>query len=280
MENKTIGILSSEQYIGGKNIGSTMIRVRWPLHYWPEAEEFLIGKKYDVVIFQKAYDLEFAKRFMGIKILDLCDAEDWLTTLRPIKEMISYCDAVTTATEAIAEFIRKLTYKPVVCIPDRVDLAAFPKQKEHKGDLKTAVWYGYSQNFPLLEQCVGSLIKNKINLIVVSNKPFIVGAEVTGHITVTNYPWSENWQDDILKGDIVLNPKQTGGRWGYKSNNKTLNAWALGMPVAESEDEMLRFIPDHARQVEAAERLRQLKAEYDVRKSVEQYRELINNFKK
>lgn len=276
---KTIGIMTFEQYMGARNIGSTMIRVRWPLNYWPEAEEYMIGKRYETLIFQKAYDIELAKRYDGLKILDLCDAEDWLTVLRPVREMANLCDAVTCATEPIAEYMRKLTSRPVVCIPDRVDLAAFPKQKEHQGDAKTAVWYGYSQNFNLLDGCIGALLKHGINLIVVSNKPYVVGAEVTGKITVTNYPWSDNWQNDILKGDIVLNPKRSEGKYGYKSNNKTLNAWALGMPVAETEDQMVAFIPEHARKTEAGARRLLLIDKYDVRASVEQYRELINKLK-
>ena len=59
MQNKKIGILTFEQFQGRQNIGSSRIRVKWPLKYWENAEEFVMGQKYDVVIYQKAYWLAY-----------------------------------------------------------------------------------------------------------------------------------------------------------------------------------------------------------------------------
>ena len=67
-------ILTFEQFHGRKNLGSSRIRGHWLIDNWDEVELFKQGKKYDFVIYQKAYFIEHAKIFKGIKILDLCVA--------------------------------------------------------------------------------------------------------------------------------------------------------------------------------------------------------------
>ena len=57
------------------SIGSSRIRARWVWEAWPEAEEYQIGKYYDVMIFQKVYQIEYAKSLKGIKILDIADPD-------------------------------------------------------------------------------------------------------------------------------------------------------------------------------------------------------------
>ena len=94
-----IGIYTFEQFESRQrnSVGSSRIRGQWLVNHWPEAELFKIAKKYDIVIYQKAYFLEHAKLFDGIKILDMCDP-DWLEH-KPVKQMIDLCDAVTTSSE-------------------------------------------------------------------------------------------------------------------------------------------------------------------------------------
>src|SRR5438552_3820560 len=122
--NKNTALLTMERMNNRvfNSIGSSRIRMRWLLPYWEEAEEFIIGKGYDVMIFQKVYWDTFKKNgnYQGVKILDLCDP-DWLEN-KPVFEYIDWVDAVTTSTEALAEYIRKMrpNKKHVLCIPDRV----------------------------------------------------------------------------------------------------------------------------------------------------------------
>ena len=92
-----IGILTFEQFHGRKNLGSSRIRGHWIIDNWQEAELFKQGQIYNIVIYQKAYFLEHAKVFKGLKILDLCDP-DWLHWAYKVKEMIEYCDGITTST--------------------------------------------------------------------------------------------------------------------------------------------------------------------------------------
>jgi len=79
------GILLFEKWHGKENIGSSRIRGHWLVKYWSEVEPrdmelelFKQGAKYDFVIFQKVYWLDFVKEFNGIKILDLCVSKDSL----------------------------------------------------------------------------------------------------------------------------------------------------------------------------------------------------------
>jgi len=290
MENKQIGILTFEQFQGKVNIGSTRIRVKWPLNYWPEAEEYIIGKKYQTIILQKAYwleGLEFLEQFapnQHIKILDICDA-DWLHWGTRVMQVIANCDAVTTSTVEQAEFLAKYTDKPIWCIPDRIDFNLIGDTKKQHSDLPstTAVWYGYSENYPMLDSAITALVKHGItNLIVIANSrsPYVLPAGVSGKIQLSNLPWTaETVNDDILKADIVINPKSNKGRWRFKSNNKTINAWALGMPVAHTDTELADLIDPAKRNAEAQYRYQFVRDNYDVRDSVTEYTNLINELK-
>lgn len=275
--SKKVGILTFEQFQGRKDIGSSRIRGTWPVKYWPEAELYQQGAQYETVIYQKAYFVEHAKVFKGVKIFDLCDP-DFLNWAFRTKEMIDECDAVTTSTEALAEAIRKFTDKPVVCIPDRIDLEEVTEKKYHKGDAKTAVWFGYSTNFEMLSPVVTYLNRLDINLIVISDGGFHLPAGTK--IRLTNMP--HNWKTvyrDILEADIVLNPQSSRGRWKYKSNNKTVLSWALGMPVATNVEELKKFVSETARREEQVIRNKELAEKWDVRYSVEEYTALIESLK-
>lgn len=277
-----VGILSFEQWHGKKDIGSTMIRVKWLLEKWTkddefQAEEFKIGEKYDAVIFQKVYWLEYAKDFKGIKILDLCDP-DWMLWNTRIKEMIDNVDAVTCATEKISEFIRQLTDKPVITISDRVNLDMIKRRKNHEGNGRTnkAAWFGYSQNFQMVTSSLRSLTDMKLGLVVISNQIFTLPERYRGKIEVENYPWhGEHWQNDLLRADIVINPRMTDDKWAYKSENKTIISWALGIPVAHTDKELKMLMKEEER-IEAIKKADQEIAEkWDIKYSVEQYKELL-----
>lgn len=276
-----IGILTFEQFNGKKDIGSSRIRAKWPINHWPEAEEFVMGQKYDVVIYQKAYWLEHAEAFKGIKILDICDA-DFLHWGYRIKQMVDQCDAVTTSTVELAMYMCQLTDKPVWCIPDRLDfdqIIETPKEHQDGGMTRSVVWYGYSENFPMLNASVNALLQlGIVELIVIANRksPYELPATARGKIMLTNIPWTpETVNRDIQKGDVVINPRLTTGRWKYKSNNKTILAWALGMPVAHTKDELASLMTADQRVAESVRRLAEVRASYRVEQSVEEYQNLI-----
>ncbi|MDZ4228359.1 MAG: hypothetical protein U1E54_03875 [Candidatus Levybacteria bacterium] len=278
-------ILLFEQFHGKSNIGSSRIRGHWLVKYWPEVEIFKIGRKYKkFIIFQKVYWLEYVEMIKKqypdtILILDMCDA-DFLHWGYRIKQMTELMDAVTTSTEELHKFMSKITKKPVRWIPDRLDFEMFKQPKKvHKGRAKIAAWYGYSENFKMLDAAVNSLIKYKFEeLIVVASKrrPYMLPISVEGKIQLTNYPWTlETVNEDLLRADLVINPVGLQGRFKYKSNNKTIAAWALGLPVAHNEEELKLLMDEADRIKEANKRYEEVRKDYDIKQSVESLKELI-----
>lgn len=283
---KTIGFLTFEKYQQKRNIGSSRIRARWVWEQinrlYPEkyqAEEFIIGKKYDVVIFQKAYWIEYAKQFKGLKILDLCDP-DWMHWAYSVKEMIDEVDVVTCSSQALVDYVKNLTHKPVILIPDRLDLSIYKETKKHRGDLKTVAWYGYSHNFPALTYAIKALDNRNLELIVVSENSYSLPVGIK-NVKLTNFKWNENTVNrDLLRADAVLNPKYSKGRFKYKSDNKTVNAWALGLPVLQSDEDFDTFKSEEVRNAFAKEILNVVKQQYDVSESAKQFIDIIEEYEK
>jgi len=274
-----VGIITFEKYLGRKNLGSSKIRGEWLCNHWDEAEIFNQAENYDVVIYQKAYWVEHAKLFKGIKILDICDP-DFLSWGYRTVEMIEEVDAVTTSTEALAEALRRFTDKPVLCIPDRIDLDTIERTKYHKGEGKTVGWYGYSTGFEMLKPALYFLKKLGLNLTVISDGGFSLPAGYES-MQLINLP--HNWDtiyDDLLDLDIVINPQSKKGRYKYKSNNKTILAWALGLPVANDIDDLKKFKSEEERRKEQVIRLKEVKEKWDVKLSVKEYKEFISSLKK
>lgn len=284
-----VGFLLFEQFNGKLNIGSSRIRGHALIKHWQDephalqstAESYRMGRKYDVLIYQKVYWIEHAKDFPGIKILDICDA-DFLHWGHRVKQMADLCQAVTTSTEALAEYMRKLTDRPVFYIPDRVDLDEIGElKKDHKGkgEAKTAAWFGYSENYPMLDMAVNSLVRNGFtDLLVIADRrhPYQLPPSARHKLTLTNMPWTpETVLRDLLQADIIINPKLYTGKWKYKSNNKTLTGWALGLPVAHIEQEIKAFLPESARIAEGDNRYREIREQWNVLQSVKELKELI-----
>ncbi len=288
---KTTEILSFERYHGRRKKGSSSMRCHWLLKHWPEAMEFVQGREYDAIIYQKVYWPEHARSFSGVKILDLCDP-DFLSFIYQTKEMIDEVDVITTSTETLRDAVQAFTKKPVVHVPDRLDLDYHTERKDHKGQgrAKTIVWFGYSTGFHLLKACLSDIRKLKLNLIVISDSGFVLpsnflpprGIPVDDkfYIEVMNLPWKlETVNADIVKGDFVINPRSKLGKWKYKSNNKTLTSWALGMPVAHNISELKKYIDEEARVEESEKRLKEVEEKWDAKQSIEEYRKLIDEVK-
>jgi hypothetical protein len=267
-----IGILLFEQWHCRKDVGGSRLRGHFLFPYWKEAEPFVQGKKYDVVIFQKTYFPEFVKAYNGIKILDLCDP-DWLDTV-PIKEIIDNVDAVTVSSEGLRDAISQFTDKPVVFIPDRQDLNFHNVQKVHKGRAKMVVYYGYSHNAKVLDIALSTLKKFQLKLKVISDcRPPYTKADINVKYDWENPNWSFN--KEVLEADFCILPEDNRPRGKFKSNNKTLTAWALGMPVAKTPQDVKRFLDPEERKKEADKNLKEVREKYDSKQSVEEFKSLI-----
>ena len=225
------------------------------------------------MIFQKVYQIEFAKMFKGVKILDLCDP-DWLDNA-PIVEMIQEVDAVTTSTEPLAEFIRMMTDKPVICIPDRIKFEEMiPSRKGHRGKAKNVVWFGYGQNHKYLDQTIDVLHEGGYSLTVISNVPF--QPNFTYNYKVTNIEFNyATFNSDFIKHDVAILPPVEDMKGLYKSNNKDLISWALGLPVAKVPEDLEKLNTAEARNKQVEEKGKLLHKEYDIALSAKQYQDII-----
>lgn len=273
------GILTFEQFQGKKDIGSSRIRGHWIVEHWRQSgrdigdcELFMYGRKYDAVIFQKAYFVEYAKAFAGVKIFDICDP-DWLHWSYRFKEMLDACDAVTCSSMELCKSIERFTDKPVYFVPDRIDMSILPPPKIHSGPTRSVVWYGYSHNFAILDSTMPALSKHGLGLIVVSDDVYVPSQQ--SKVEVTNLPWSHSYLRDIQKGDVILNPRHAKGKWKYKSDNKTTLGWALGMPVAHTGEELDTLMTEEARVRESSKNLEAARKGFDVLQSVSDYKDII-----
>ena len=131
-----------------EKIGSSAWRGSWYWENWPEAEEYVEGKKYDVVIFQKVWKEELYKYVDAIKILDLCDPE-WMTADWPIMYMAELLDAIVVSSEGLYNALKAMGVEKhceLVWIDDRVDMSKIQTVKRPERKMKTAGWFGYHKN--------------------------------------------------------------------------------------------------------------------------------------
>lgn len=283
MVNEIIKILTFQKKHGRKrgSIGSSIIRGEWLAKYWPESSLWTEGAYSDVLIFQKVYWNEMMDLYPGIKILDLCDP-DWLTGELELIDISKKVDAITCSSEGIYNFIKRLVDIPVFYIPDRIDMEFFKEKKKHEGRAKRVAWFGYSHNAKeILPMILPSLSRLNLDLIVISDQDF--RSSVSGNVNIENKRF--DWQTlkwDLLSADIILNPQpiEKNNRFEFKSQNKTFMAWALGLPVANSCDDMERFLDPDERKKEAELRVAEVFDKWNIKRSVEEFKNVIEICKK
>jgi len=265
----------------GANTASYRFRALWPSRYWPEAELYQqrsqwIGA-YDSCLFQKAYLSDRARAIVKMlrdkgKVLgfDITDP-DWLTSpthRSRLLEMLPMMDFATCPTEPLAEWLR--TYVPTHVIPDRLDLAEFPKRLRHKQSdswQPSCIWFGYAHNIAPLHRLWATIEERKLPLTVLSNACPMPWDKRARFVT-----WTERGANaEIARHDIALVPKVHE----YKSDNRAVTAAALGViPVSNANE--LEPALDPAFRAKAADRIYDMaRREYDVRESVEDWRHLF-----
>lgn len=273
--------MTFEQFHGKAAIGSSRIRARWLWERWNQAgpdlgtaEQYMIGKDYEAIIFQKVYWPDFAETYEGLKILDVCDADFLHWGCRMI-QTINACHGVTTSSLALQQKIAEFTDKPVRYIPDRLALDTLPAPKIHLDEKPTVAWFGYADNFEALDSAIPALMKRKLNLIVISNKTY--RPQIFEYLPfITNYPWSEATVDgDLLRADMIINPKISRGRFAYKSDNKSIHAAALGLPTARTDADLDLLMEYNLRKVVAEQGLKAVQKSFDVKQSVAELKDFI-----
>lgn len=277
-----------ESFHAKRNIGSTKIRVRNLIKYWPEAGLYKYGEKPDVLIFQKVYVCKspagkyaLHETFDGIKILDICDP-DWKHPSNWIVSTVKAVDAVVTSSQGLADFIKQFSDKPVRVIKDRFDLTEFPNKRKHKGKGKNLVWFGYSHNAELLRGVVFHAKKRNLKLTVISDLDPHVWDVIGDESFFKNYKfikYDEDAYENIQKHDICVLPKGSRPEDRFKSENKTTIARLLGLPVATTPEHLDKYQDPDERNKEVDKWYNKTKDEYNVIRSIEEYKELINEIK-
>lgn len=276
-----VSFLTFERYHGREKgtTGSSQIRARWLVDKWEDAKMWKVGQKFDVLILQKVYWEQMVNDFKGIKILDLCDP-DWLNADVNIVEFSKKVDWITTSTEDLAKFLKPMVKCPITVIPDRLNMDYFTEQREHIERARNVVWFGYYHNATqvLNAPVLQSLKMRGLALTVVSNGDYEPQNDMG--VEITNINWTpENAYMDIKGGDFAINPPSMVRGFRFKSNNKTLISWALGLPVASTADEMDRFLSADKRNEEVKKRMQEIKKDWTVEKSIEQFKDIICKIK-
>lgn len=288
MDNRQIKFFLYEQYHAKTGIGSSRIRGHYLIKYWRQAGLYRYGSNPDVLIFQKIYinyDYKFPRHFEGLKILDICDP-DWIDTPDIfVNETLDAMDAVVASTQELADYLQQRTDTPCVCIKDRFDIEEVPQPKVHTGEAKNIVWFGYSHNATLLKFAVPSFETRGFNLTIISNEdPFAYKWAAKPDLYVNQYRWVKYNQDtiyqDLQQHDIAVLPKDVRVFGRFKSENKTVMAELAGLPVAKDTDQLEALMTAEARNKHVEDNCAKFKKDYDVRKSVKEYQELIESITK
>lgn len=274
-----ISILSWQNYHGRKpgSIGSSVIRADWLIAADDRFKAWKHGVGYDALILQKVYWKDLMQDFKGPKILDVCDP-DWLDGKCNIAELSTMVNAITTSSEELKAEIDPYAQCPVIHVPDRINFDMLPSPKKiSSARPQTLVWYGYINNARrTLDQVLESIAGMGLDLLVVANDKYEPMNDYG--VNIENVLWEPGkaWQE-IQRGDIVLNPRLFEAKYRFKSNNKTVIAQALGLPVATTIDE-LELLMDEQGRIDAMKKANIILPGYDIKKSAEQYIEILNEY--
>ena len=175
----------------------------------------------------------------------------------------------------------KLTDKPVRVIKDRFDLTDFPSRKIHRGQAKTVVWFGYHHNASALKLAVQSIERRGLRLKVIADQdPFASRWAFKPKEFESKYEFVKYQPDtaylEIQKADICVLPKMNRPQDKFKSENKTVIAQLLGLPVAVNAEELDQLMTADQRNLNINAMYDKLKQDYDVNKSIKEYKDLID----
>lgn len=160
-----------------------------------------------------------------LNILDVCDYA--LIIENGFEDFAKKMDCIVCATQALSDAI-KLDI-PKIVIGDGHDVQKRLK-KWHIEKAKKAVWFGYSGNFKCMEPFMPVLKKNNIELRIISEYN-----DKRGEFIKWELETSDKYINECDFAILPFNNK-------YKTNNKDVTAWLNGLPVAKTEEDIIRFI--------------------------------------
>ena len=280
--------------VGDYHWGSSRIRSYWPAEIMPEATAMQwkpgvqVPTDYDAYIWLKVADIELMEELsnMGkVQFVEVCDP-NWWHQPKAMRKITDLVTAVVSATElARLDYLDWYgTEKRTYVVPDRMKLEHYPIQHQHSTTTPTRlIWYGMHQNrvtlygvLPVLERLAANGVKFELTLC--DNKP-------TDHFYVSkSFPiyqteWTVHGENQIIAAhDIALVPPYPGP-WGpLKTNNRTLTAWACGIPAVDGYDyyqlhELCTNLEARKRAAEAGKQ--ELLSKYRIDQTVDDWRRII-----
>ena len=291
---------------------SARIRAEWPAKYLqadivaPE-DPGVDASFYDLVVFQKCYSEKFQcladylkKKNPKIKLVfDLCDAE-WLTREEELKAMIKRMDFVIASTNQIKKWVQRncpgtKCYK----IPDGHDLDYYSQVDYFKdgNEIKVLpiqinepmkyIWYGNSGTIKSLKAILPVLerITGKGDTLTIIADERSLGQVKSRKIEIKFVPWTlETVNNEVRKGNLVLNPRLDTPGYAVKSNNKTVMAYILGLPCIDrvvSEDQewladLIKFRNPEYRKEDVDKKRPELLAKYSMQAIAELWKKTLD----
>jgi hypothetical protein len=278
----TTGIIPFMYFRGlQRPVGSTSLRIDPIIAGHSGFEKWIHGKNYDNLIFQQTFWKEMAALFEGPKIIDICDP-DWLIYPIDFVNTGNCVHAITCSSEELTRLVRSyFPDKIVEHVPDRLDFECFPHPRAgHRDKARKTVWFGYIHNaHEVLEQLLPAIREYDLELRIIANAPY---SKEDGILAL--HPEFINYEQDtvnkyITEADILLNPRSEKAYFKYKSNNKSVTAWKLGLPVAVTPVDIARLMDPEERNREVALKQPIVEKEYNISQSAAQYREIISRIR-
>jgi hypothetical protein len=268
----------------------------WPARYIPGSLAYRwedgtpIPPGYQMYVWQKNVsipEMETIRAAGGKNIFYHCDPLWWWHP-DECRQADAIVDAVVCSTEASAldymDFSGR-TEHPTV-IPDRLELSYYKSRGPHetpRGQPVRFVWFGMSQNrltlfaaLANLERLVANGVSIVLTLIDDAPQEVVYWSEMFPFIHAR---WTlDNENALICANDIALVPLYPGP-WGkIKTNNRTLVAWACGLPAITGENyRELYEVATRAtlRNEMVAAGQQELVQRYDVRQSAGEWMQLL-----
>ena len=290
-------------------LASSRIRIHNLAKYWDECDDyfypeefnqtneeffnpdnqFKILKDYDVVILNKTYEWRLALRLKEnhqFVVIDFCDPDFLLshsseTRRNNCLQTLRYTDLCIVNGKEMKKELRKVYKGPIEIIPDRLDLQGLPQKEIHNDELKRIVWYGYSENLRVLEPYMKQIINMGLEITIISDGFFknliLVGCKYKPKDVITYKSWHpETINKQILSTDCVFVGKDKDKYLSkFKSNNRALTGWAMGMPVAFDIRDLKKLKSREARIKNAWNGNRMVREKFDIRHSVFEYDKII-----
>ena len=194
----------------------------------------------DVYIWQKYCWIEAAEQLRArgsVNWWDLCDPMHWFSPEESERTLDVMNGGIVASNQGLAADVAKWAGREVHVVADRIESKQYPKYRIHH-DVNPVrfVWFGIYVNRIALGGALATLDRlnakgHDISLTIFDeqpNKPLFVKGNYPTYYT----RWDLHLENRVLSShDIALLPPFPG-EWGrVKSDNKTLTAWANGLPV-------------------------------------------------